>query len=235
MSHQDTAFCSRSPRIEARQLIAKAEKCYISLHLCELRALPSCIWGQNHSVVLCSSRKRMASKLRDTFGLAFFCLLLLWSSNPKFVIGIPWNEPQQTSTISAPQNHHAPIPRPTAIPLAPHDLLIRQDLPLFPTVCGYIDGEFCKLPSTIPEAQGSLPKANPVTCATGFCGSKPSLSAVGCCTSYYVSTSVTTLDWCYFETACYDSTDMNLCTGACLTNTQVVRWYAPLFFVSSGR
>jgi hypothetical protein len=91
----------------------------------------------------------MALKLRYASRLSISYLLLLWLSNPESVVGIPWNGPQQTSTI---YNYHAPIPRHTAMPIASHNLLLRQDVPLFPTVCGYVGGDFCKLSSTFPKA-----------------------------------------------------------------------------------
>ncbi len=138
--------------IEAFWLITKVRKCYISLHRpLFTRSLTQPYVGSEFPV-LCYSRKRMASKLRDTFGLPIFCLLLFWLLNLKLVVGILRNEPQQTSTISVPYDRYAQIPRPTAVPPASHDLLVRQDLPLFPTVCGYVSGDFCKLPSTFPKS-----------------------------------------------------------------------------------
>jgi hypothetical protein len=83
----------------------------------------------------------------NAFSFCFRCLLLAWLLKARFVFGIPWDEPQQTSTPIMTNEAHDQIPRPTAMAFASHDLLIRQQSALFPTVCGYIGGEFCKPPS----------------------------------------------------------------------------------------
>jgi hypothetical protein len=86
----------------------------------------------------------MASKLKNITGLPLSYLLLFLLLGLSFVAGIPWDEPQQTSTFSAQNALNNPIPLPTAGAFASHELLMRQELPLLPTVCGYISGELCK-------------------------------------------------------------------------------------------
>ncbi|RFU23763.1 hypothetical protein B7463_g12574, partial [Scytalidium lignicola] len=80
----------------------------------------------------------MAQNQREILG-AYLCSFLLTTlSLPALVSGVPWKEPEQTSRFLLPNEPNVQIPRPTSMPSIPHELLIRQQEPLFSTVCGYI-------------------------------------------------------------------------------------------------